>query len=116
MRPTSNSFGGACRFLRGAAIAGLTIAGFAWSSFGAAQADPLLDEMVEFTGQIFFIDTKVPAVVIGAVRNGEVSVRGFGERAGPGSPRRTATRCSGSAPSPRRSPVLFSPISQRTIP
>jgi len=73
-------------FLRGAAIAGLTIAGFAWSSFGAAQADPLLDEMVEFTGQIFFIDTKVPAVVIGAVRNGEVSVRGFGERAGPGSP------------------------------
>ncbi len=86
MRPTSNSFGGACRFLRGAAIAGLTIAGFAWSSFGAAQADPLLDEMVEFTGQIFFIDTKVPAVVIGAVRNGEVSVRGFGERAGPGSP------------------------------
>jgi hypothetical protein len=52
----------------------------------AGQADPLLDEIVEFTGQILFIDTKVPGLVIGAVRNGEVSVRGFGERAGPGSP------------------------------
>jgi D-alanyl-D-alanine-carboxypeptidase/D-alanyl-D-alanine-endopeptidase len=28
----------------------------------------------------------VPAVVIGALRDGEISVRGFGERAGPGSP------------------------------
>jgi D-alanyl-D-alanine-carboxypeptidase/D-alanyl-D-alanine-endopeptidase len=52
----------------------------------SARADALLDEMVEFTGQVFFIDTKVPAVVIGAVRDGEMSVRGFGERAGPGSP------------------------------
>ncbi|MGH6865265.1 MAG: D-alanyl-D-alanine-carboxypeptidase/endopeptidase AmpH [Methyloceanibacter sp.] len=50
------------------------------------RADPLLDEIVEFTGQIYFIDTKVPAVVIGAVRGGEMSVKGFGERAGPGSP------------------------------
>jgi D-alanyl-D-alanine-carboxypeptidase/D-alanyl-D-alanine-endopeptidase len=52
----------------------------------SARADALLDEMVEFTGQVFFIDTKVPAVVIGAVRDREMSVRGFGERAGPGSP------------------------------
>jgi D-alanyl-D-alanine-carboxypeptidase/D-alanyl-D-alanine-endopeptidase len=56
------------------------------ASAGVARADALLDEMVEFTGQIYFIDTKVPAVVIGAVRDGEVSVHGFGERAGPGSP------------------------------
>ena len=49
------------------------------------KADPLLDEIVDFAGQIFFIETKVPGLVIGAVRNGEVSVRGFGERAGPGS-------------------------------
>jgi len=68
-----------------ATIAALAVAGFAWTSMGTAQADPLLDEMVEFTGQIFFIESKVPAVVIGAVRNGEVSVRGFGERSGPGS-------------------------------
>jgi D-alanyl-D-alanine-carboxypeptidase/D-alanyl-D-alanine-endopeptidase len=51
-----------------------------------ARADALLDEMVGFTGQIFFIDTKVPAVVIGAVRDGDTAVAGFGERAGPGSP------------------------------
>jgi serine-type D-Ala-D-Ala carboxypeptidase/endopeptidase len=51
----------------------------------AGRADPLLDEIVDFAGQIFFIETKVPGLVIGAVRNGEVSVRGFGERAGPGS-------------------------------
>ncbi len=49
------------------------------------KADPLLDEIVDFAGQVFFIQTKVPGLVIGAVRNGEVSVRGFGERAGPGS-------------------------------
>ena len=52
----------------------------------SARADALLDEMVAFTAQIFIIDTKVPAVVIGAVRDGETSVAGFGERAGPGSP------------------------------
>jgi|RhiMetdeSRZDD1v2_1073273.scaffolds.fasta_scaffold2968298_1 hypothetical protein len=34
-----------------------------------ARADALLDEMVDFTGQIFFI-AKVPAVIIGAVRDG----------------------------------------------
>ncbi len=85
MRITTKSLGGACRVKRGATIAALAVAGFAWTSMGTAQADPLLDEMVEFTGQIFFIESKVPAVVIGAVRNGEVSVRGFGERSGPGS-------------------------------
>jgi D-alanyl-D-alanine-carboxypeptidase/D-alanyl-D-alanine-endopeptidase len=85
VRITTKSLGGACRVKRGATIAALAVAGFAWTSMGTAQADPLLDEMVEFTGQIFFIESKVPAVVIGAVRNGEVSVRGFGERSGPGS-------------------------------
>jgi D-alanyl-D-alanine-carboxypeptidase/D-alanyl-D-alanine-endopeptidase len=80
VRITSNSFGGACRIVESAAIAALTFVGFAWNGIGVAQADPLLDEMVEFTGQIFFIESKVPAVVIGALRNGEVSVRGFGER------------------------------------
>jgi len=49
------------------------------------KADPMLDEIVDFAGQVFFIQTKVPGLVIGAVRNGEMSVRGFGERAGPGS-------------------------------
>lgn len=74
-----------CRVGRIAAIAALAIVSFAGSA-GVARADALLDEMVEFTAQIFIIDTKVPAVVIGAVRDGEMSVRGVGERAGPGSP------------------------------
>ncbi len=51
----------------------------------AAHADPLLDEIVEFTGAVFYLEHKVPALVIGVVRNGEISVRGFGERAGEGS-------------------------------
>jgi D-alanyl-D-alanine-carboxypeptidase/D-alanyl-D-alanine-endopeptidase len=86
VRTISKSRSNACCMIRNIAISALTIAGFVWTSLGAAQADPFLDEIVEFSGDIFFIDAKVPAVVIGAVRNGEVSVRGFGERAGPGSP------------------------------
>ncbi len=72
------------RLLRIAVVAVVLVAGFAASA--SARADALLDEMVAFTAQIFIIDTKVPAVVIGAVRDGETSVAGFGERAGPGSP------------------------------
>ena len=41
--------------------------------------------MVEFTGQVFILDPKVPAVVVGAPRDGEISLRGFGESAGLGS-------------------------------
>jgi D-alanyl-D-alanine-carboxypeptidase/D-alanyl-D-alanine-endopeptidase len=62
----------------------LAVVSTLWSA--SARADALLDEMVEFTGQVFILDTKVPAVVIGALRDGEIAVRGFGERAGPGSP------------------------------
>jgi D-alanyl-D-alanine-carboxypeptidase/D-alanyl-D-alanine-endopeptidase len=50
------------------------------ASARTANADALLDEAVEFTGQILFLEHKVPALVIGAVRNGEISVHGFGER------------------------------------
>ncbi|HCO54833.1 MAG TPA: D-alanyl-D-alanine-carboxypeptidase/endopeptidase AmpH, partial [Pelagibacterium sp.] len=45
----------------------------------ALANDPLLDEMVGFTGQIFHLDTGVPGMVIAAVRNGESTVFGFGE-------------------------------------
>lgn len=71
--------------LRTALAAAVFGAGFI-ASVTAARADALLDEIVGFTGQVFILDTKVPAVVIGAVRDGEMSVAGFGERAGPGSP------------------------------
>ncbi len=71
--------------IRTALAAAIFGVGFA-ASATAARADALLDEIVGFTGQVFILDTKVPAVVIGAVRDGEMSVAGFGERAGPGSP------------------------------
>jgi D-alanyl-D-alanine-carboxypeptidase/D-alanyl-D-alanine-endopeptidase len=46
----------------------------------ATQAkDKLLDEAVDFTGTMLFLDSKVPGLVIGAVRNGETTVAGFGK-------------------------------------
>src|SRR5271157_5960965 len=45
----------------------------------AGQAE--LDEAVGFTGQVLALGLKVPALVIGAVRNGETSIQGFGRRA-----------------------------------
>ncbi|WP_428672560.1 D-alanyl-D-alanine-carboxypeptidase/endopeptidase AmpH [Roseibium sp.] len=47
----------------------------------ANAEDPLLNETVEFTGQIFYLDSAVPGLVIGAIRNGETAVFGFGETA-----------------------------------
>jgi len=45
----------------------------------ARAADKLLDETVDFTGTILFISAKVPGMVIGAIRNGETVVHGYGE-------------------------------------
>ena len=44
----------------------------------ARQAE--LDEAVGFAGQILFLSAKVPALVIGVVRNGQTSIQGFGRR------------------------------------
>ncbi|MGV1014691.1 MAG: serine hydrolase, partial [Methyloceanibacter sp.] len=44
-----------------------------------ARADALLDETVEFTGAFIYLGAKPPGFVIGAVRDGETVVRGFGE-------------------------------------
>jgi len=47
---------------------------------GSAQADdPLLEEAVAFTGQMYHLQSGVPGLLIGAVRNGERAVAGFGE-------------------------------------
>ena len=45
----------------------------------AGQAE--LDEAVGFTGQVLYLALKVPALIIGVVRNGESSIQGFGRRA-----------------------------------
>ncbi len=47
----------------------------------ARGADKLLDETVDFTGTILFISAKVPGMVIGAIRDGESVVHGYGETA-----------------------------------
>jgi D-alanyl-D-alanine-carboxypeptidase/D-alanyl-D-alanine-endopeptidase len=60
-----------------ALVAGVLLAGMAAAP---ARAEALLDEAVGFTGQVLFLQLKVPGLVIGAVRNGERSVHGFGQR------------------------------------
>jgi D-alanyl-D-alanine-carboxypeptidase/D-alanyl-D-alanine-endopeptidase len=49
--------------------------------FPARAAQSELDEAVDFTGQILFVASKVPALLIGVVKNGRVSMRGYGRRA-----------------------------------
>jgi serine-type D-Ala-D-Ala carboxypeptidase/endopeptidase len=49
---------------------------------GTARAraeDKLLADTVELTGAVLYLSAKPPAFVIGAIRNGETVVRGFGE-------------------------------------
>ncbi len=46
---------------------------------GARAEDKLLAEAVDFTGTFIYLGAKVPGLVIGATRNGETVVRGFGE-------------------------------------
>jgi len=65
----------------GKAVLGLLACALASATLPApANADALLDETVEFTGTVLFLQSKVPGLVIGAVRNGEMSIHGFGER------------------------------------
>jgi len=76
---------GACRKLLSSAAVALAVAGFATANAGPVKADPFLDEIVDFTGGVFFLEHKVPGLIIGAVSNGDISVHGYGERAGEGS-------------------------------
>jgi serine-type D-Ala-D-Ala carboxypeptidase/endopeptidase len=58
------------------------LAGAALTWPRAARATKaLLDETVGFTGQILFLSVKTPALVLGVVRNGQISIQGFGRRA-----------------------------------
>ena len=61
-------------------LALLAAAALPWSTKArAGQAE--LDEAVGFAGQVLFLAAKVPALVIGVVRNGQTSVQGFGHSA-----------------------------------
>lgn len=57
----------------------LALAAQALNIAPAHADDPLLEEAVNFSGQIFYIGAGVPGVVIGAYRDGEVFTTGFGE-------------------------------------
>ncbi len=56
----------------------LAFAAQALTAPAALADDPMLDESVLFTGQIFSMAAGVPGVVIGAYRDGNTSVEGFG--------------------------------------
>src|SRR5215217_8136135 len=45
----------------------------------ARADDKLLEETVKFTAEVLFLQSHVPALVIGVVRNGQTAVFGFGE-------------------------------------
>lgn len=52
-----------------------------FAAAGARAEDKLLNEIVEFNGTMLFLESRVPGMVIGVVRNGETAVFGFGENA-----------------------------------
>ena len=57
----------------------LSAACAAFGRMDARAEDKLLGEIVEFNGAMLFLETRVPALVIGAIRNGKTTVVGFGE-------------------------------------
>jgi D-alanyl-D-alanine-carboxypeptidase/D-alanyl-D-alanine-endopeptidase len=57
----------------------LFVAAAAFACASPANADPLLDQSVEFAGTFAFISSGAPGLVIAAVRNGETAFAGFGE-------------------------------------
>jgi D-alanyl-D-alanine-carboxypeptidase/D-alanyl-D-alanine-endopeptidase len=73
------------RALEGAAIVGFALACIASSTAARAEdtrvEDKLLAETVDFAGTFIFLSAGAPGLVIGAIRDGETVVRGFGETA-----------------------------------
>jgi D-alanyl-D-alanine-carboxypeptidase/D-alanyl-D-alanine-endopeptidase len=60
----------------GAALSAVVIA---VASEARANDKLVLEEVLQSTGEAFFLETKAPALVIGAIRNGESWVTGFGK-------------------------------------
>ena len=60
-------------------LALVAAAGLPWSG-KARAAHAEFGETVGFAGHALFLATKVPALVIDVVRNGQVSIQGFGHR------------------------------------
>lgn len=80
MRTTSK---GTRSYKRKLGMVSAAVAAIALAPAPVSAADKLLQETLEFTGAILFLKNKVPGLVIGAVRNGETAIVGFGKvRAG----------------------------------
>lgn len=62
-------------------VLGLAVAVTVAQGSAPAAGDAYLDTVVEFTGQILFLQGPAPGLVIGAVRGDETAVFGFGETA-----------------------------------
>lgn len=64
-----------------APICGLALLAMGIFLFAASSRadDKLLEETVGFTGTVLFLQTQVPALVIGVVRDGKTAVFGFGK-------------------------------------
>ena len=62
----------------GAATAAWLAAGTLVPWQTATAQDTLLDEAVSFTGVILYLESGVPGLIIGAIRDGETTVHGFG--------------------------------------
>lgn len=61
------------------ALASMSLAGSLFSSPRVRADDKLLNEIVGFAGTMLFLDARVPALIFGAVRDGQTAVFGFGE-------------------------------------
>ncbi|MFO1084784.1 MAG: D-alanyl-D-alanine-carboxypeptidase/endopeptidase AmpH [Reyranellaceae bacterium] len=64
---------------RALALTSMSMAGALLAPPRVRAADKLLDEIVSFTGAMLFLDARVPALIIGAVRDDQTAVFGFGE-------------------------------------
>ena len=74
---------GSSSWRRKLAFVAVASAGLWLSVVASARAeDRLLNEIVEFNGAMLFLNSHVPGMVIGAVRNGETAVFGFGQASG----------------------------------
>ena len=71
------SVGFACHAPR-CLVAGAAMAAILLGASARAN-ERLLEETVEFTGTVLFLQSRVPALVVGAVRDGKSVVFGFGE-------------------------------------
>jgi serine-type D-Ala-D-Ala carboxypeptidase/endopeptidase len=83
----------------------------------ALAKDKLLEEAIDFNGTLLFLESKVPGLVIGAVRNGETAVAGFGKmRAGDsGAPDGKTLLRIGSITKVFTGAVLASLVADRTV-